>query len=101
MNVTVKYWGQIKQAAGQASEPVEVTDDCTAQELVLRLANDRGEPLRAHLLDEAGNPRASLLLVVGEEQVSWDSPHRLRDGDVITLLPPISGGVGNPARARA
>lgn len=92
MYVTVKYWGQIKNAAGRASESVEVVEECTAQELVKRLAEERGEPLRGHLMDDEGRPRASLLLVVGDEQVSWDTPRKLEDGDLVTLLPPISGG---------
>jgi len=92
MKVTVKFWGQIKAATGHASETIEVEDNLTAQELVGRLAEERGDPLRKHLLDADGKPRSSLLLVVGDDQVSWETPRKLADGDMITLLPPISGG---------
>jgi len=92
MRVTVKYWGQIKQAAGRASECVEVDEGATVRDLIGKIAAERGEHLRGHLLDAGGAPRASLLCAVGDEQVSWDAPRQLAEGDVVTFLPPIAGG---------
>jgi hypothetical protein len=34
----------------------------------------------------------AVLTFVGEEQVRWDAPPMLNDGDEIMLLSPISGG---------
>lgn len=94
MTVTVYYCAQIKQAVGMAEEKVEVGANCTAQGLIKILADDHGEPLRNFLLDDDGALRMNNLLVVGDEQVPWNVPRVLEDGDRVTLLPPISGGCG-------
>ena len=48
--------------------------------------------MRRLLLGSAGEPHDSLLLFVGEEQVRWETPRELRDGDVVTVLAPMAGG---------
>ena len=92
MIVTVRYCAQIKQAIGFASEAVELDGTCSAQDLVHRLAEKHGDPVRSFLLDDGGHLRINNLLVVGEDQVRWETPRLLEDGDVVTILPPISGG---------
>lgn len=92
MRVTVRYWGQVEAAAGRSSDAVDVPDGATAGSVVAKLAAERGSPLRETLVDESGRPRATLMIVVGEEQVGADDPRELRNGDVVTLMPPISGG---------
>jgi molybdopterin converting factor small subunit len=91
MRIEVRYLAQLRAAAGQAMEVIAVDPPCTAGELVTRLAEKHGSPLRSLLLDEKGNVQQPLLLFVGDEQV--DSPARpLRDGDVVTILSPMAGG---------
>jgi len=92
MNVTVQYCAQIKQAVGITSEVVELDGSCSAQDLILRLAEKHGDPVRGFLLDDDGRQRINNLLVVGEDQVCWNTPRLLEDGDVVMILPPISGG---------
>jgi MoaD family protein len=92
MRVAVKYLAQIKQAAGRASEAVELDEGCSLRDLVRRLAERHGEPLRSLLLGPAGSPHDALLLFVGDEQVRWEVERELRDGDVVTVLAPMAGG---------
>jgi molybdopterin converting factor small subunit len=92
MRVTVKYLAQAKQAAGCGSEALELDGPCALPELVRRLAERHGEPLRRLLLGPAGAPHESLLLFVGDEQVRGQTPHPLRGGEVITVLSPMAGG---------
>jgi molybdopterin converting factor small subunit len=91
VNVTVRYSAQAQAAAGVASESVPLDGARTVRELVARLAERHGEPLRRLLLRADGAP-AAVLIVVGDEQVRFDDPRPLRDGDVVSLLTPISGG---------
>ena len=91
MRVAVKYLAQVRHAAGCASEAVEL-EGGSLRDLVLRLAERHGEPLRLLLLGSAGAPHDSLLLFVGEEQVRWEAARALRDGDVVTVLAPMAGG---------
>jgi molybdopterin converting factor small subunit len=90
MRVTVQYLTQLKRALGKASEEVE-TQAGTSLAGLLRLLADRYDPaIQAMILDDVGDPRKSLLFFVGDEHA--DLAHSLTDGDVVTILAPMSGG---------
>jgi molybdopterin converting factor small subunit len=85
MKVTVRYMAQVKRATGVASEQIELPDACLMRELLARLAERHGEPLR-QLLGPA------LLVFVGDEQANPGETVMLKDGDEVTLLAPMAGG---------
>ena len=89
MTIQVRYFGPLKQAAGVAAEAV---DAGTILDLLPRLADRHGEPLRRHLLDPAGRPLPGLLCAVNDEVARAPDDAPLRDGDTVTLLAPIAGG---------
>ncbi len=92
MRIVVQYSAQFSQAAGAARESIDVDAPCTVQQLVLSLASERRSALRALLLDGSSRLRPHVLLCVRDEQIYWDSPSPLRDGDEVLLFSPISGG---------
>ena len=92
MQVTVEYAAQVKQAAGVRTETVDIDDGCSAQDVVARVAESHGDPLKGLLLDGEGQLQRSILLFVRGEQVRWETPAPLNDRDVVTILSPISGG---------
>lgn len=92
MRVTVEYAAQLRQAAGTSREELELDPGCTLADLVRRVAAAHGGPLEPLLLDAAGDPRRSVLLFVGDDQVRGDTPVELQNGDSVTLLSPVSGG---------
>jgi molybdopterin converting factor small subunit len=90
MRVTVEYFGPARDAAGLAREEVDCDAPCTAQELVMRIARARGGRLASLLLrDDRLSP--VVLLAVNDQQVESE-PVSLRDGDVVAIIPPVSGG---------
>lgn len=92
MIITVEYMAQIKQAAGLASEQVELDGPCQVSDLIARLVQRHGESFQRLLLDPNGRLQPSILLFVGDEQLWQEDQRELRDGDVITFLSPIGGG---------
>ncbi len=88
MRVTVKYLAQLKHAAGVASEEVEVEAGCTVSHLLTVLA------LRAETVGRFISP--ALLVFVDDDLVRFAAERPLRDGDVVTLLAPMSGGMDLP-----
>ena len=89
MRVTVEFFGPAREAAGQARLPVDCDGPVTAPDLVARLARERGGRL-AHLLLAHDRLAPSVLVAVNDVQVPGPAP--LKDGDEITVLPPVSGG---------
>ncbi|NOX54903.1 MAG: MoaD/ThiS family protein [Planctomycetes bacterium] len=92
MKVKVEYAAQVKRAAGVSSEEFEFTGPCTLGELLDRIVERHGDAIREVLLDQEGCLQPSMLVFVGEDQVRGDQARPLQDGDVVTFLPPISGG---------
>jgi molybdopterin converting factor small subunit len=90
MKVTVKYHAQARAAAGVGSELVEGA--ATVQAVLEKIGQKHGDPLKSMILTTQGLPHPSILLFVGDEQVRGDSERSLRDGDILLMLSPISGG---------
>ena len=91
MRVTAEYAAQVKRAAGVGAETLDVDASCTVEQLVQAVAARHGDALRALLLTGDGRLHPSILVFLRGEQVR-DGSTPLRDGDTVTLLPPISGG---------
>ena len=92
MKVKIRYCGQLKQAAGCASEEVAPGGELSAQALIASVAARHGDPLTGYLLDESGRLRATVLAFVNEEQVDWETPRPLGDGDELVFMSAIAGG---------
>ncbi|HVK07454.1 MAG TPA: MoaD/ThiS family protein [Gemmataceae bacterium] len=90
MRVTVEYFGPAREAAGVSREAID-TGPCTAVDLVVRLAREKGGRFaRLLLAGDALGP--SVLVAVGDRQATAEAPIPLRDGDEVAVIPPVSGG---------
>jgi molybdopterin synthase catalytic subunit len=83
MNVTVKLFGAVREAAGAKELSVRVPEGCAVADLRAQLARDHP------IFDEFGD---RLAVSVNLEIVPLDAV--LRDGDEVAFLPPVSGGAG-------
>ncbi|HYG76111.1 MAG TPA: MoaD/ThiS family protein [Planctomycetota bacterium] len=92
IRVRVTYCAQARAAAGVASDEVQLDGACTPGDLLIKVAELRGESLRRIILDSSGRPHPSVLLFVGGEQVPVNAALALKDGDEIEIVPPMSGG---------
>lgn len=91
MKIQVHYAAQAREAAGTPTEQIEWAEGCASSDLLVRLA-ERHPPLRPLLLNGAGEPSRSVLVFIDDEQVRVAEPRALKDGDVVTIVSPISGG---------
>jgi molybdopterin converting factor small subunit len=81
VTIEVLFFAQLREAVGSAKRSLEVAEGTTVDGLVAAIAAwPEWEPVSALPLSYAVNER----LV--------DGGHRLRDGDTLALLTPISGG---------
>ena len=92
MTITVQYETLFKRAAGTSSEQVDVDEPCRVEDVLQEVAGRHTETLRPLLLDATGDVRPSVMIFVGDRQVTASDSPMLRDGDIVTLMSPISGG---------
>lgn len=84
MRVRLLLFAALREAVGTKAHLLELEDGATLGELLARAEAE---------LPPVARYRRRLLVSLNEERVPLDTP--VRDGDVVALLPPMSGGSGN------
>ncbi len=82
----------MRAALGAASVDLTMGEDASVEDAVRQLAEGQDSSVRATLLREDGALQPTLVVALGSEQVRDTASQRLRDGDTVTILHPISGG---------
>ncbi|HEY0981078.1 MoaD/ThiS family protein [Schlesneria sp.] len=94
MRVRVEFAAQLRSVTDCKEDCIEMADGGTVGQLVAHLGEKYGNPVRAYLLNPAGELQRSLLVIVN------GMPHPggqagavcLADRDCVEFLPPIGGG---------
>ncbi|WP_457640614.1 molybdopterin converting factor subunit 1 [Persephonella sp.] len=81
MKVKVLYFSSLKDKLKISQETVEIKENSTVSDFITYLKNVHPEIEKN--LD-------SIMVAVNEEYTSQD--HILKEGDVVALIPPVSGG---------
>ncbi|HZR56774.1 MAG TPA: molybdenum cofactor biosynthesis protein MoaE [Terriglobales bacterium] len=82
MQVRILFFGVLKDLAGQATDSLSLPSDATLREVFTHY--ERRIPLLIGL-------KASIAMSVNQEYATLEA--KLKDGDEIALLPPVSGGL--------
>jgi len=92
VKVVVKLFANFKEAAGSGQVEVEGVADLGA--LFEELARRFGKKFSRQIYSSGKEPRGYVkVLVNGEVFEAKDSRTALHDGDVVTIFPPVSGGI--------
>ena len=81
IRVKVLFFGRLKELSGHAEDSIEFADATTIEELFA---------LYAARHPELAKFRSSVVASRNQEFAAWDT--RLRSGDEVAFLPPVSGG---------
>ena len=84
ITIQVRLFAALREAFGQPGMSMTLPDDATAGAAVARLAAGAPAPIDT----------ANLTLAINQQRVTAAAP--LHDGDVLALLPPVSGGSRAP-----
>ena len=88
MRVTVRYFARYRSLVGKGEEELEVPDGITVLELI-ELLKERHPVLRNEVFAE-DDDLADVNVSRNGRYVRFDEV--LRDGDIVALFPPVSGG---------
>ncbi len=94
MKVKVKALADLWEAVGKKRELlVELKDGATVLDLVNKLVEQYGEPLRKILVGEKGGLSDSIVVLVNRTEIGKGAEETvLKDGDEVTFMPPVAGG---------
>ncbi len=88
MRITVLFFGRLKEIVGRAEEQLELADGTRVEDLFARYGTAHPELVRF---------RPSVVASVNQDFAAWDT--RLRAGDEVAFLPPVSGGSAESSAA--
>ena len=86
MHVTIRYLGMLREITGLEAEPVELADGAVLGDLYASLQ---------HRIPQLHQFRQAIALAVNYEYAGAET--RLREGDEVALIPPVSGGAPEAA----
>ena len=92
MKVTVKYLSQIRKATNVPQEEVELNHAISVQELIKTVLCKKYEKLSQVILDQSGALRPIILVFHQQKPVKEGTPSLIENGDIITIMAPITGG---------
>ncbi len=85
MQVHVLFFGMLKDLTGRSSDSLELPDNATLHDLLTHYQQQ---------IPRLNQISTSLAMSINQEYAPPDS--RLKSGDEVALLPPVSGGAGQP-----
>jgi len=91
MNITVAWFGQLRDAADVAEQEVSIDPGATVASVLLDLAEAHGEPL-ASMLRRGEGIASTLLVSLDDVQVMDPQATTASPGSRLVVMAPISGG---------
>ena len=96
MKIHVTYGGQLKAITKIAAETIHLPEDeNTVNSLLFQIAERYGKSAHMMLVGPNQKTHRTLIRFINNTQIMPGANPKLGDGDSITLITPISGGV-NP-----
>ncbi|CAB50325.1 ubiquitin-like small modifier protein 1 [Pyrococcus abyssi] len=89
MKVRVRYFARFRDLAGTSEEEIELKDGATIRDLIEEIKR-RHERFKSEVFGEDFDEDADVNVSLNGRYVSWDE--KLKDGDVVGIFPPVSGG---------
>ena len=87
MRVRVLFFGVLKEIAGKAADEIDVRDGASVRDVLLHYQSQ---------IPQLKSSLASIALAVNQQYAGPET--KLRAGDELALLPPVSGGTSTPTR---
>jgi molybdopterin synthase sulfur carrier subunit len=94
MRVKVKYFTTLRELAGISEEEIETEDDTSLADLIGIVASKYGEAAQDYLYhtERKADPSIYFLINGTDAKARSGMDTRLKDGDVVAIIPPIGGG---------
>jgi molybdopterin converting factor small subunit len=92
MRITIHLLGQARQLAARDRLEVELPDHACVDDALPALLAGADQRLATVLAGDDGRLSRSVLPILRDETIDPAASGLLRDGDELSLLPPMSGG---------
>jgi len=92
MNVTVQFLGRVEALTKRKKEEVRIKSGSTLADLLRTLAEEYGGRFRSDIFDPVKGALRSEFVIMLNRKLLEDLKTPLREGDIVVLMPVMSGG---------
>jgi molybdopterin synthase sulfur carrier subunit len=94
MKVEVKFFTSLREITGKKVDEIQLQNVITVEELLTLLSDKYGKKFREYVYDKKGKVQGFLSFLVNGKNINvlqgFDT--KLKQGDIIAILPPVGGG---------
>jgi len=90
--ITVQFLGRVEIITKRKSEEVRIKEESTVSDLMAILAEEHGGRFKTEILDPVKGGLRSEFVVMLNRKLSDNLKTPLREGDIVVLMPVMSGG---------
>jgi len=93
--ISTKYFAALREITGKKEETFEFDGEVNAKKFLEAIVTRYGKEVAEFLLDQKGALRESLVMLVNGNAVDTSdlASLKLKNGDLVVILPPIGGGL--------
>jgi len=95
LKVTVKFFTTLREILGRKEDLVELADNSTIEDLLKNLSQKHGAKFIDYVYDKKTNrPKAHLQFLVDSVSIGTlqGLKTKLKDGNIVAIVPPVGGG---------
>ncbi len=92
MQITMRFFGQIRQFAGAATATVDTEPGACVNDVVTTFLAQADARLRTLLVDEKGELRRNILPIIRDEVMDPSESGRLSENDEVAFHSALAGG---------
>ena len=94
LKVTILLFAALKEVAGKKRVELTFDQSLTLKDLMTELSERYGKKFYRFVFDEDGRFKSYIRFFINEEPVKASEVEQinLKDGDIVAIIPPVSGG---------
>ena len=95
MRVHTRFYAFLREKVGRSEDTLELEEGATIADFLKQISEKYGEIVGRDIFDEDGSLRSGFAVALNGENVrreEWGTT-KLKDGDLVVILPPIAGGL--------
>ena len=94
MNVEVKFFTSLREITGKKVDQLQIQNSLTLDEFITLLSERYGKNFREYIYNKKGEQQEFLSFLVNGTNINnikgFDT--KLKNGDIVVILPPVGGG---------
>lgn len=94
MKFEVKFFTSLREITGKKTDEIQLQSGITVEELLTMLSEKYGKNFRQYVYDKKGKVKGFLSFLVNGKNINVLEGFgtKLKQGDVVAILPPVGGG---------